>query len=421
MIKHALAFFPTLICNALACGMQDLCAAPAAGPLRVERDQSGVPVAWRLFAFGPVSITRDGETLQGEFTEAAADSIMQHFAQKGGKIPLDSRHFLFMLAQEMGVDESEVLRLLPDGRGTFGFAALEKRPDGLWVVAVEYVPLARRLMAEGIFRYFSPVLRGLADGRLRITSVAFTNNPAIDQLDALAAEGETEPAVYDIDALAASLDAVSAASANRSSKPQPKGHHPMTKLLAALASLLGLDSLALGDDGTAPDGLADQIATLAGEHNRLKAQETAQKSFLAGVRDALALGDGSSLETAQAAILGLRAAADQAGSLKTRVDALELEAESRRRQEVVDRGLAAGKLTKAMLDSAWLKGQDAAALSAYLDFAPVVCPPGRLDRATLATPDAVALSASELNIASLLGISPEAMLATKKGAAAAQK
>jgi len=404
-------FNPQIMHNVVACMMHDLCATPARPtdprPTPVERDQSGVPVAWRLFAFGPVYITRDGETLQGEFTEAAADSIMQHFAQKGGKIPLDSRHFLFMLAQEMGVDESEVLRLLPDGRGTFGFASLAKRPDGLWVVDVEYVPLARRLMAEGIFRYFSPVLRGLADGRLRITSVAFTNNPAIDQLDALAAEGETDPAVYDIDALAASLDAARAESANRSSKPQPKGKPRMNKLLAALASLLGLDSLALGDDGTAPDGLVEQIATLAGEHNRLKAQETAQKSFLAGVRDALALGDGSSLETAQAAILGLKAAADQAGGLKSRVDALELEAETRKRDAIVEQGLAAGKLTKAMLDSEWLKKQDAAALSAFLEFAPVVVPVGSLDRSKLAKADPLPLSDDQSRLYSLLGVTPE--------------
>ncbi len=389
--------------NALACGLQDI---SGLAPAAVEF-AGGVPVAWRLFRFGPLTITREGATMAGEFTPEAADSIMEYFAAKGGKIPLDSRHFLFALAQEMGVDESEVLRLLPDGRGTFGFAALEKRADGLWVVDAEYLPLARRIMAEGMFRYFSPVLRGLSDGRLRITSVAFTNSPAIDQLDALAASCDEAPACQHIDALAASLDAARAESANRSSKPQPKGKPRMNKLLAALASLLGLDSLALGDDGTAPDGLADKIATLAGEHNRLKAQEAAQKSFLAGVRDALALGDGSSLETAQAAILGLKAAADQAGGLKSRVDALELEAETRKRDAIVEQGLAAGKLTKAMLDSEWIKKQDAAALSAFLEFAPVVVPVGSLDRSKLAKADPLPLSDDQSRLFGLLGVTAE--------------
>jgi phage I-like protein len=394
------------IANALACGLNDI---SGLAPAAVEF-AGGVPVAWRLFAFGPFTITRDGATMAGDFTEAAADSIMEYFAAKGGKIPLDSRHFLFALAQEMGVDESEVLRLLPDGRGTFGFAALEKRPDGLWVVDAEYLPLARRIMAEGMFRYFSPVLRGLSDGRLRITSVAFTNNPAIDQLDALAASCDEAPACQHIDALAASLDAARAESANRSSKPTTKGTPSMNKLLVCLAALLGMDSIALGADDSPPEDVFGKLNDLASEVKGLRTSQTAQKSFLAGVRDALALGAEATLETAQAAILGLKAAADQAGGLKTRVDALELEAETRKRDAIVEQGLAAGKLTKAMLDSQWVKKQDAAALSAFLEFAPVVVPVGSLDRSKLAPADeALALSDADLEVCRACGQDPEAV------------
>ena len=125
----------------------------------VERDASGVPVAWRIFKLGVNEITQMNTSYSLDFTGEVFDLIIAYFAEKGSRIPLDSHHFLYHLANRLQVDETEVLKLLPDGTATFGFGSLEKRPDGLWVTNVEYVTLARDLMAQGIFRYFSPVLR----------------------------------------------------------------------------------------------------------------------------------------------------------------------------------------------------------------------------------------------------------------------
>lgn len=388
--------------NTLALDLQDLRTAAAAGDSPVIVDEKGVPTAWRLFAFGPLSITRGGQTFRGEFTEEAADAIMEYFGRKGGKIPLDSRHFLFRLAEKLNVSEREVAEMLPDGRGTFGYAALEKREDGLWVTDVEYVPMSYRLMAEGVFRYFSPVIRGLQDGRLRVTSVAFTNEPALDGLDSLAAEAD-EGNTGSADALAASLDAVAVSVKNRKRKEEAG----MKKLLEKLAPLLGMDTIALSEDSAVPEDVVRKMTDLAGEIKDLRRGRDVQKAFLGSVSDCLALGEDADLKSAEAAILGLHAKAGQADGMKVRLDALELEAETRKRDEVIARGVAEGKLTKAMIDGDWCKGQDAAALSAFLKTAPVVVPVDRVRTDTLQQPDAVALSDDQRQTLTLLGVTDE--------------
>lgn len=400
--------------NTIALGLHDLAEIAQDAAETVVQDAQGVPIAWRLFAFRPFTITRSGETMKGEFTEAAADAIIAHFRQKGERVPLDSKHFLFRLAQKHGVSEAEVLNLIPDGRGTFGFANLEKRGDGLWVVDVEYVPLAYQLMAEGIFRYFSPVVRGLSDGKLRITSVAFTNIPAIDDLDALAASAE-EPAITDMNSLAASLDTVAGSAAVNSRTAPNQGEKNVKKLLTAIGTLLGMtDAIALSDDGDAPDSIVDQLVTLSGEITDLRALKGTQEAFLGKARDALALGAEADLGAVEGAILGLKAKGAQADTLKTQVDALVLEGETRKRQEVIDRGVAEGKLTPVMVEN-WCKDQDAAALSAFLEHAPVIVAPGTVvDRSKLPGPDAIALTAEDKQVGAELGYTEEQMLAQKK-------
>lgn len=400
--------------NTIALGLHDLAEIAQDAAETVVQDARGVPIAWRLFAFRPFTITRGGETMQGEFTQEAADAIIAHFEQKGSRVPLDSRHFLFRLAQHLKVPEAEVLALIPDGRGTFGFCSLEKREDGLWVTDVEYAPLAYRLMAEGIFRYFSPVIRGLSDGKLRITSVAFTNVPAIDDLDALAADAE-EPAITDMDSLAASLDSVAGSAAAHSSTAHTKqGDKNVKKLLTALASLLGLDAIALSDDGAAPDDVVTQLTELSGELTALRALKGAQEAFLGMARDALALEAESDLNAVEGAILGLKAKGDQADALQTQVDALALESETRKKQEVIDRGVAEGKLTPVMVDN-WCENVDAAALSAFLEHAPVIVLPGTVvDESKLPAADVIALTAEDKQMATDLGFTEEVFLAQKK-------
>jgi len=157
----------------------------------VEKDPAtGLLTAFRVFAFGPVSVTREGVTLSGEFTQEHADSIVAHFNKKGEKIPVDSNHMLHQLAEDLKKEESEIAALTGEKSLAMGFGKLEKRADGLWLSELEWLPLGAELMRQKVFRYFSPVLRGLADGNLRITSLSVLNSPAIDNLDSIAAAAE---------------------------------------------------------------------------------------------------------------------------------------------------------------------------------------------------------------------------------------
>ena len=94
---------------------------PGNDGIPVERDENGVPVAWRLFAYGPVRITKQGQQITGEFTREAADIIMDHFRAKGSKIPLDSFHFAYHLAEKLGTTEYEISQMLHDQNVVFGF------------------------------------------------------------------------------------------------------------------------------------------------------------------------------------------------------------------------------------------------------------------------------------------------------------
>lgn len=380
--------------------------APAAelGAAAVERGLDGVPVAWRLLPYGTFTITREGVTFEADFSPEDAREIVASFTAKGGKIPLDSRHFTYVLAEELGVEEAEVAEMLHSPLATFGFAALEARDDGLWVAGAEYHPLGRKLLAQGVLRWFSPVIRGLLDGALRVTSVTFSNQPAIDHLPALAAEAEAAAAaaVPSLDALAASLDALAGKARNR--KTQTRKDPTMTKkLLEQIAPLVGLEAIALGDDGALPEAAAgDLAARLAALAAELKALRDVRAQAFA----ALALSDDADPATAAAALEGLKAKGAAHDELRRRVDALALEAETRRKSDLTERGLREGKLTRAMADG-WAKGLDSAALEAYLAQAPVIVPQGALDTARLPQPDSLALTETDREIARKCGLDPK--------------
>ena len=219
--------------------------------------------------------------------------------------------------------------------------------------------------------------------------------------DSLAGMAGAGPVHANVDALAASINGI--LPRNHSSKhKEPR----MNKLLVSLASLLGMDSIALSADGTVPEDVAAKITTLAQEIPTLRAAQDGQTAFLGATKDALALSDDATLETAQAAILGLKAKADQADTLKTRVDALELSDKDRDKAAVIEQGKATGQLTQAMLDG-WIGKQDAAALTAFLKTAPVVVAPGEIPKEDLASPDTLPLTAEDIAVAKASGLDPE--------------
>ncbi len=383
----------------------------------IERDASGIPVAWRLFRLGANSITQGGQNIILDFTSEIFDMIIGYFLEKGEKIPLDSKHFLFHLAEKFGVEESELLNFLPDGMGTFGFGSLEKRPDGLWIRDVEYVPIARQLMAEHILQYFSPVLRGLLDGRYRITSVTFENEPALNNLDAIAASAECSTGILPVSVfeLQGKLDALAASADIRRNNQQKEKE--VNKLLIALAGLLGMDSISLGADKDAPEGVIEKITNLKTEVTGLKALKQKVSDFTGALKDKLALGADADLNAVQGRILGLIEKAGQADQYKARADALELSAENEKRVKLIEQGKAEGKLSNKMIAGEWLKNMDSVALAAFLKDQDVVIPPGQINPETLGNPDAIAMSAADDQVCLQLGISKEKFLATKKALA----
>ena len=121
----------------------------------VERSAEGIPRAWRLLKNGDNAFTLKGEDATLTLGEKEFRAIVDYHRKKGCKIPIDSRHFVSHLATKLKRDESEILKLLPDGTATMGFGNLELRPDGLWLSEAEFVPQRRRCFGRGrsnIFR-----------------------------------------------------------------------------------------------------------------------------------------------------------------------------------------------------------------------------------------------------------------------------
>ena len=391
--------FAAIRANCLAIAMQDLCSRTAT----VQHDATGLPIAWRLFPFGPITITRDGVRAAGTFTADHADSILAFAADKGTPVPIDAHHALFHLAQQLGLEESQLAAAGVGSSLAVGFGQLAKRPDGLWLTDVQWTDIGAKLIRAGAFRYFSPVLRGNADGRYRVTSTALTNNPAFNGLDAIAAESDDHM----------TRDILRLSDLPQPSQPQPKGNAKnMNTLLDKLQALLGLpDAIALADDGTPPDGLTAAIDALAGRLPVLQAAATG----LAAVRDALALDADADPAAIQGALAGILAKAGQHDTIAERVAALEADRAAADRTAVIAKGIAQGKLTQALVDG-WCKGQDATALEAFLQFAPVIVPPGQASETrNLPNPDDVtALTADQLEVAEHLGMTPEQMIAAIK-------
>ena len=192
----------------------------------------------------------------------------------------------------------------------------------------------------------------------------------------------------------------------------------MDKLLEKLGAILGIDQVALSEDGSAPAEILTGLTNLNTEIVALRSERQTTAQVLDGIRDALGLSAEDGLAVAQGKILALAetAKADAAAlsTITDRVQALETAKADGEKQELIQRGLREGKLTSAMAEG-WAPKQDTAVLKSYLESAPPVCKPGQtvLTR-DLPAGDNVALSDTDKRVAALLGVKPEDMAATKK-------
>jgi len=176
---------------------------------RVERDGEGVPTAFQLLRSGTTKITKNGKALDLVLTSEDLSRIERYQQGKGSLVPVDAEHFLADLADQEGMDEDELLKYKPKlgERTAHGFTSLQLREDGtLWANVERWSDRSRQLLSGSgleIAGYFSPTIRGLRSGRLRVTSIALTNTPAINNLERLSASGE---AVFECDSLYLSDD-----------------------------------------------------------------------------------------------------------------------------------------------------------------------------------------------------------------------
>ena len=401
-MKDAFAQLLHAPCTAMALAMQDL----GIGAARVERDAAGLPTAWQLFPFGQIQITQGGESLSGTFTPAMADSILAFAAEKNMPVPIDAEHALAHLAAMAGVEESDLLAAIPSGKLAIGFGQLAKRADGLWLTAVEWTDVGRALMATGAFRWHSPVLRGRSDGRYRVTSDSVTNNPAINDLDALVAEADDTM----------ERDTLSLSDLTGATTPPTKGEQPnMDKLLELLGALVGSNDAIALSDGALPADVMQSLTAIRDELPALRQAKTDGDAFLLAARDALALGADADLNAVQGTLLGLVEKAKGADALEDQVKTLMLESETRKLTELTTQGLAEGKLTAAVVESDWFKGQDATMLDAFLKAAPVVVKVGpTTDKTKLADPDTITLTDEDRAVCTQMGLDEADFLAAKK-------
>ena len=326
----------------------------------IIRDENGVPVEWIIFKAGDTPYCQNGTDGVITLTEDDLRKIIIYFNKKGELIPIDSEHYLYALANKKNLDESETLRLFPDGVAALGFGALSLDRDGLHI-KVKWNPAAYEMLKEKIYKYFSPVLRGIADGPLRLTSIAMTNTPAINNLDALAASAINPP------------EPLAAGKTRKGSN--------MTKLEKALLRLTGRDSIALESEG-------DELAAAVEE----------KASLIEQVKKLLDLDVSATLDEVIAALKAETEKAAAADEKQAELDRLADASEKQAHAALVEKGRQERKIVDADMD--YVNSLDSKALSAYLDHAapkfpaPLANKPERKkDEAALTAEDHRAISA----------------------------
>lgn len=300
----------------------------------VERDADGLPRAWPLLKVGDNVVTRsEGMPLNLRLTHDDLAAIVQYHDAKGVKIPIDSEHVVSNLAGKLGMDEAELLRKLPRYSGVAGFGNLELRGDALYLVNAEYLDVGKEVLRAGQFRYFSPSLRGL-DGKspLRVTSVALTNTPHLQNVPALTAGEKIEDEAVTPEAVAAAIREIN----------QQK-------------------------EATMPEDPATKKETVP-EAPPAAAPETPEKpdkseELLKLIREVL--GEDVTAENLKARLAALKTTADGNAELADKVKALECAEESRKLADVRAKALKQGKLTPAMLERDYFKNMTSVELADY--------------------------------------------------------
>jgi ribosome-binding ATPase YchF (GTP1/OBG family) len=211
-------------------------------------------------------------------------------------------------------------------------------------------------------------------------------------------------------------DTLSLSDLTGATTPPTKGEHPVKELLVLLGALVGInDVIALSDGGELPADVMQSLTALKDELPTLRQTKTDSDAFLVAARDALALGADADLKVVEGHILALAEKASTADALKSQVDKLALESETRKKDELKATGLAAGKLSAKQVESPWFQGLDSVQLDAFLEHAPKVVPVGPpTDPDKLPEDDAVILTDVQKQVAASGGYTKEQMIEAVK-------
>ena len=315
----------------------------------VKQDVNGVPEEWTLLHAGVNRLVKNGKDYELRLSVEDLDAIAAYQEKKGEAIPIDSNHYLHILAEKHGVEESEALRLIPSGVAAMGFGTLFREGEELRIHA-EWTPGAYELLKEKIFRYCSPVIRGLKEGPLRITSVALENEPALNCEDVLAAGGEKEDADPEDTA--------------RSAIELRRLQDPIERALGHLLGNEFWNEIVLSGEDDAEAAFERTAAAIE-----------AKAEAIAALREGLGVADGEPDEAMSSALKAVKERAGEADALRRELDTMICAAEEKRKAELIEQGLQEGKLTHAL--EGWARTQDCAVLASYLEHAPAVVP-GRM-------------------------------------------
>ncbi len=315
----------------------------------VKQDANGVPEEWTLLHAGVNRLVKNGKDYELRLSVEDLDAIASYQKKKGEAVPIDSNHYLHILAEKHGVEESEALRMIPSGVAAMGFGMLFREGDELRIRA-EWTPGAYELLKEKIFRYCSPVIRGLKEGPIRITSVAMENEPALNCEDVLAAGGEGEDADPD--------------DIGRNTVELKRLQDPIERALGRLLGKALWNEIVLSGEDDEENAFERTAAAIE-----------AKADSIATLRKGLGVADEEPDEAMSIALAAVKDRADQADALRQELDTMICAAEEKHKAELIEQGLQEGKLTHAL--EGWAKSQDCAVLASYLEHAPAIVP-GRM-------------------------------------------
>lgn len=305
-------------------------------------------------------LTLKGEGVDvGGAPEIISVLTLGHVVSSKGEFEVDEESFEAMKAQvaQRGVDLVVDYEHQTLGGGQAPAAGWVKElilDDGKIKARVEWTEKARQYLENKEYRYLSPVIsvRKSDNKAIGIHSIALTNTPAIEHMDAIVNSLKFE------------------------------GGNNTMELVKTLAELLGLS------DGASEQQVVEALKACVQENKSLKEQVEAGKQPPAEddkvvankeVCELLGLKAGAPTAEVAAAIMALKGGIVDDVNLKQKVQALEARLADHYAEQAVTMALKAGKITPAQKE--WAKGyalKDLEDFKAFVEKAPQVVPMGEV-------------------------------------------